>query len=392
MLSWEFPPMVVGGLGRHVDALSGCLAEYGAETHILTPVVEGNPNFECINGAFVYRLGGSFKSAGNVKSWAFRFNSELIRRSTWINRIIGGVDIIHAHDWLVAYAARSLSKMLNVPLVTTIHATEHGRNRGIHNRIQQEIHDIEHNLVLDSDRVICCSNNMQREINSLFGVGINKIHIIPNGVAQQKVDERFYLSDLQLPGLGDNDRIVFFIGRLVPEKGIEDLIRAFPQVAEAVPEARLVVGGKGPQEKDLVELSSELGIRDRVIFTGFISDNMRDLIYHWADAAVFPSLYEPFGIVALEAMAAGTPIVVNDVGGLGEIIEDEILGLKVAPGNIDALARALIRILKDKELAGKLRKNAYKVIGEKYSWQKIAAQTVEIYRAAIGEAQKRGAI
>lgn len=389
ILSWEFPPRMVGGLGRHVSELSKHLSTYGVEPHILTPRVVGSPLFENIDGAYIYRIGNPINN-GHFKSWAFSFNGDLIREALRLDCLSGGFKVIHVHDWLVAYAGRSLAKILKIPLVSTIHATEFGRNLGLHNRMQKEIHEIEHNLVLDSDRVICCSGYMQEEIETLFNIHYEKIIVIPNGASSGNSEDKIIYRTPGLTGIDEDDRILFFIGRLVPEKGVVTLIKALGRIADVFPEVKLVIGGKGPQEDELKGLVREIGLDNRVFFTGFVSDQMRDELYHWAEVAVFPSTYEPFGIVALEAMVAGTPVIVSDVGGLGEIVEDGVNGLKIPPFDDQALATALTRLLTDSSLAAAIRNNAYQALEDRYSWDRIAAQTCDVYQAVLPKIQERG--
>lgn len=376
MFSWEYPPHMVGGLGQHVYDLSRFLVRQGICVHIITPRVKYYPDFQEENGVFIHRVGSSYREVENFKSWTFRFNSEAIREAVVINHQVGGFDVIHAHDWLVAYAGRSVAKIFEIPLVTTIHATEHGRNLGLHNRLQQEINEIEKNLALEADRVICCSSYMQQEISSLFGRPVEDLKIIPNGVDPevfQALPERPRFS------IKDEDKVVFFIGRLVPEKGVCYLLRAMPQVLMAVPEAKLVIGGRGPQQKELERLVQNMDLDDRVHFTGFIYNEERNYVYNKARVAVFPSLYEPFGIVALEAMATSTPVVVANAGGLSEIVQDEVTGLKVTPGSEAELAEAIIRILTDDELAARLLANASQEIDMVYKWDVIARSTADVY-------------
>ncbi|MGE5415602.1 MAG: glycosyltransferase family 4 protein [Acidobacteriota bacterium] len=383
MFSWEFPPQVVGGLGRHVYELSRCMKAYGAEPHILIPRADGCPDYEVISGAHVYRVGTPASAAKNFKAWTFGFNREIIRESVRLDQLLGGFDLIHAHDWLVAYGARSLKNVMQVPLVTTIHATEYGRNRGLHNRMQKEIHDTEYNLTLDSQQVICCSEFMRLEIDSLFGINGERVSVIPNGVSMTDYSQVLDIGGIDIPGIDKNDRVIFFVGRLVPEKGVAGLIKAFARVVSEIDNAKLVIAGKGPQEKYLKTMVGELELQEKVTFTGFVDDDQRDQIFSIAEVAVFPSLYEPFGIVALEAMASGTPVVVTDVGGLSEIIKDGLTGIKVPTADDEALAGALIKLMQDHALAETLCKNAHKVIKTQFSWDKIAQETVNVYKQTM---------
>lgn len=384
MFSWEYPPHMVGGLGQHVFDLSRFLAHYGIETHIITPSVKDYPDYQEESGVHIHRVGTPAREAENFKSWIFSFNSDAIRATVKIASKVNGFQVIHAHDWLVAYAGRSISKIFGIPLVTTIHATEHGRNLGLHNRIQLEINEIERNLALEANHVICCSNYMREEICNLFGTGSEKITVIPNGVDPELFAALPEKSNFSIK---KNEKVVFFLGRLVPEKGILQLVNAFSQVLAEVPEARLYIGGRGPLKSVLEKRCCELGIEEYVVFTGFIYEKERNYLYNQARVAVFPSLYEPFGIVALEAMATRTPVIVGDVGGLSEIIEEGVTGLKVKAGNEDELAKAIIRILADDDLAQSLERNANKMVRSIYSWESIAHKTAEVYEHAIAEAK-----
>lgn len=389
MFSWEYPPHMVGGLGQHVFDLSRFLAQQGITVHIITPGIENLSGYENENGVHIYRIGTPQKEDEDFKSWTFTFNSEAIRKAVNLDSQVGGFDVVHAHDWLVAYAGRSVAKIFEIPLVTTIHATEHGRNLGLHNRMQIEINEIEKNLALDSSRVICCSQYMEDEVSNLFGRPREDLRIIPNGV-----DPDLFTSLPKTPrfDIADDEQVVFFIGRLVPEKGVWQLISCFPEVLKAVPKAKLYIGGRGPQRIILEKLARERGITDKVYFTGFIAKEDRNYVYNRAKVAVFPSLYEPFGIVALEAMATNTPVIVGKVGGLDEIVSDEFNGLKVSPGSEEELATAIIRLLTDEKLIANLKDNGYQTVKTIYSWEVIARATIEVYNEAIRNIERNAKI
>ena len=379
---------MVGGLGQHVYDISRFLVMQGIEVHIITPRVKGYPDQEEIAGVSIHRVGYPTSEANmdNFKCWTFTFNSEAIREAVRLNSKVGRFDLVHAHDWLVAYAGRSVSKIFELPLVTTIHATEHGRNLGLHNSGQRQIHEIENNLALEADKVICCSQYMQDEICSLFGVHRDMVIIIPNGV-----DPKQFITLPEAPRLEINsqEKAIVFLGRLVPEKGLWHLISCMPQVLETISDARLYIGGRGPQKAILEERVAELGLAERVIFTGFLKEKERNYVYNRASLAVFPSLYEPFGIVALEAMATKTPVVVSNVGGLAEIVKDQLTGLKVPAGREEALADAIIKILADPSLAEQLMRNAWEEVNLVYSWDAIARTTRTVYENVLAGTKKR---
>lgn len=388
MFTWEYPPHMVGGLGQHVYDISRFLVLQGVEVHIITPRVKGHPDQEFNGGVYVHRVGYPTSEANldNFKCWTFTFNSEAIREAVRLHSKVGRFSVVHAHDWLVAYAGRAVSKIFELPLVTTIHATEHGRNLGLYTSGQRQIHEIENNLALEADQIICCSQYMQDEICTLFGVHRDMVRIIPNGVDP---DQFTGLSEEPRVAIGPQEKAIVFLGRLVPEKGVWQLISAMPQVLERIPNAKLYIGGRGPQKPILEEKVAELGLEEQVVFAGFLKEKDRNYVYNRADVAVFPSLYEPFGIVALEAMATRTPVVVSDVGGLAEIIAHRETGVKVPAGKIPDLAEAIIEVLEDPRMAGQIAENAWAEVNRVYSWEAIAKSTRMIYEDVLAGARKR---
>lgn len=388
MFSWEYPPHMVGGLGQHVYDISRFLVLQGVEVHIITPRVKGYPDQENNGGVSIHRVGYPTSEAtmDNFKCWTFTFNSEAIREAVRLHSKVGGFNLVHAHDWLVAYAGRAVSKIFELPLVTTIHATEHGRNLGLHNSGQMQINEIENNLALEADQIICCSQYMQDEICSLFGVHRDMVMIIPNGVEPEQF---MTLPEEPRVKIAPQEKAIVFLGRLVPEKGLWHLVNCMPQVLESIADAKLYIGGRGPQKAILEQRVADLGLEERIVFTGFLKAQERNHVYDRASVAVFPSLYEPFGIVALEAMATRTPVVVSNVGGLAEIVADQITGLKVPAGNESALAEAIIKILADQDLAGQLVRNAWNEVNQVYSWDAIARNTRTVYENVLAGTKKR---
>jgi len=317
MLSWEYPPKSVGGLARHVYDLTNALASIGVDIHLITSGGMGAPHFEEINGVKVHRVEPYRVSSPDFVTWVAQFNVALLEKAIPLMASNYDFQILHAHDWLVAYAARAIKHAGRLPLVVTIHATEYGRNNGLHNDTQRHISDIEWWLTYEAWRVICCSHFMEDEVKRVFQLPQDKIAVIPNGVAPgnfKTLSKNARRSDYAAP----DEKIIFYVGRMVQEKGVQVLLDAAPEILAHYPQAKFIIAGKGPYLDALKNQASALGIANRVYFTGYISDEVRNSLYSWADVAVFPSLYEPFGIVALEAMAARTPVVVSDCGGISE--------------------------------------------------------------------------
>ncbi|MDD4169101.1 MAG: DUF1957 domain-containing protein [Desulfotomaculaceae bacterium] len=385
MLSWEFPPLVIGGIARHVYDLSRYLARIGWEVHVITNETGDTPHTEIVEGVHIHRVQVLKPDGEEFLHWVFQLNLMMIDCVQLLVDSGLDFDLVHAHDWLVGDAARALKQRYGWPLVGTIHATEHGRNQGIHTDIQRNIHSQEWRLTYESKRVIVCSTYMKREVTEIFQLPAEKVDIIPNGVDVESLH-------MQTAGPGqrsrrpyatDNEQIILFFGRLVREKGVRTLIEAMPVILGACPDAKLIIIGKGPALPELERQSAYLGLGDKVLFTGYITDEERNHLLGLAAVSVFPSLYEPFGIVALEAMAAGNPIVVSDVGGLGDIVRHGHNGLKMYPGDVASLSSQVIEILKNKDLARALADTASKEIG-RFDWCHIAGQTIEVYLEAMG--------
>jgi len=390
MLSWEFPPRIIGGISRHVDELSAALARAGVEVDVLTAHHPGAPaEEEVMPGVRVLRAG-----PGPVEPLDFVCDIQQMNFGLLARLLSEGearYDLVHAHDWLVAFAARTLKQGMGLPLVATIHATERGRCHGIHNALQSYIHSVEWLLTYDAWRVICCSHAMGEEVAGALRVPGDKVRVVPNGVDAARLrrrGSRGELAEFRRRWAGEDESIILFVGRLVEEKGVEVLIDAMPEVLATHPEAKLVVAGGGPREH-LAARARERGVGHRTAFPGFVSDDLADL-YAVADVAVFPSLYEPFGIVALEAMAAGVPVVTSDIGGLREVVRDGVTGLHTCANDAHSLASGIEEVLSNPGLATQLRRRARREVRDRFNWDGIAAQTISVYEEVWGLAEGGG--
>ncbi|MTI80111.1 MAG: glycosyltransferase family 4 protein [Firmicutes bacterium] len=383
MLSWEYPPKSIGGLAQHVYDLSNAMAKQNNEVHIITVGSPDVPDYENVNGVHVYRVTPYQVSSPDFITWVMQLNIAMLEKCLTLVRDMGNsFDIIHAHDWLVAYAARALKHSLNNPMVATIHATEYGRNNGLHNDLQRHISDIEWWLCFEAWRVIVCSQYMQGEVRRVFQVPEDKLEIIPNGVNPDYFIPR-ESNTKRTEYAAPNEKIIFYVGRLVREKGVQVLLEAAPKILHYHPNTKFVIAGKGPHTIPLRRLARRLRVDHKVYFTGYVDDKARNSLYQFADVAVFPSLYEPFGIVALEAMAARTPLVVSDTGGLSAIVNHGVNGLKAYVGNANSVADNVLHMLMDPESANRMEKRAYREVVEKYNWSRISRNTVRLYEDVL---------
>jgi glycosyltransferase involved in cell wall biosynthesis len=387
MLSWEFPPRIVGGLARHVNELARALAAAGHQVDVLTAHHPGAPPCERIDmgpgQVRVMRAGPSPINPLDFVTDIHQLNFALLERLL----AEGGADydLLHAHDWLVAFAARTLRQGWSRPLVATIHATEAGRNQGIANALQGYIHSVEWLLSYDAWRVICCSRAMADEVIGGLRTPADKVRVVPNGVDPERLrctDSAAELAAFRDRWAAPGERIVLFVGRLVREKGVEVLIDAMPEVLSHHPEAKFVVAGRG-WHGHLRERAQGKGLGHKIVFSGFLPEPDLPRLYAVAEVAAFPSLYEPFGIVALEAMAAGVPVVTSDVGGFREVVRHEATGVHTWANNPHSLAWGIKRILSDPELAARLRRAGRREVQERFAWDSIAKQTLAVYEEVL---------
>ena len=383
MLTWEYPPRIVGGIARVVNDLSKRLIKDGHEVTVVT-YRDGNlPYYEDDKGVNVYRVDNYMIRPNNFIEWVMQLNFNMVAKASEIIAKEGKFDVIHAHDWLVANAAQSLKHSFGTPIVATIHATESGRNSGIHDETQRYINDTEWMLTYEATEVIVNSNFMKGHIQGLFGLPFDKINVIPNGINITSFNnvERDY--DFRRQYAADNEKIILYVGRLVYEKGIQHLISAMPKILNGYNDTKLIIAGKGGMLDELKAQADSMGIGHKVYFTGYLNTKQVQKMYKCADIAVFPSIYEPFGIVALEAMLAGVPTVVSDVGGLNEIVSHGVDGMKSYAGNSNSIADSILTLLYDHQLSTNVAKNAKKKVKEEYSWNRIAQETYFTYQKAI---------
>ena len=385
MLTWEYPPRIVGGIARVVNDLSKRLIKDGHDVTVIT-YKEGNvPYFELDKGVKVYRIDNFMINPNNFIDWIMQMNFNMVAKASEIIQKEGKFDVIHAHDWLVGYAAKTLKQSFDIPIVTTIHATEAGRNSGIHDEQQRYINDTEWMLTYESTEVIVNSNYMKCELQRLFGLPFEKINVVHNGINLTSYSGMDRDYDFRRKYAMDNEKIILFMGRLVYEKGVQHLLAAMPKVLERYHDSKLIVVGRGGMIDELKQEAAALGLGDKVYFAGYMNSKDVGKMYKAADIAVFPSTYEPFGIVALEAMLAEVPVVVSDIGGLNEIVEHKQNGMKSYAGNPNSIADAILELLYDHQLCSNVIKKAKAQVRAEYNWNKIAQDTHFIYQKAICE-------
>lgn len=382
ILSWEYPPLIEGGLARHVRKLSEALVGLGVEVHVLTRGGDQATVEEQVAGVQIHRIVEPERPTDLAEfvTWVERMNSDMLAAGVELGDRLD-FDLVHGHDWLVAGACDHLARRFDTPLVTTIHATEYGRHQGwVENHPQSHIHGVERWISNRSDRVIACSHFMREQIADIFAVGEERITVIPNGIDpdDMPVEDSGELTRLRSEFAAPDQSLVLLIGRLVYEKGFQLALEAMPRVIEAVPDTRFLVAGSGTHEDELHRQAEELGLMKHGTFLGWIGDDVLHSLYRIAELTVVPSIYEPFGLVALEAMASECPCIAADTGGLREVVPVDGAGLRFRASDPEHLAEAAIQVLSDEKLSRRMVEEGLDHI-QLFDWSDVARQTLGLY-------------
>jgi glycogen(starch) synthase len=393
LLSWEFPPLVVGGLGRHVEALAVQLAAAGHDVHVVTRGDKADPTAEVVDGVRVHRapvdpVALDFTTE-SLLAWSQASEHALTRVALPLVRR-WRPDVVHAHDWLVAQTAITLGEVTGAPLVTTIHATEAGRHQGwLPKPLNLAIHSFERWLAQRSAAVITCSGAMHDEVTRLFELPPARVSVVPNGVDPTRWNPPATARAAVRAELApDGAPLLVFAGRLVHEKGVQTLLRALPRLRATHPGLRLAVAGTGSYDDQLRALARRLRVARAVSWLGFLTEDELADVLGAADAVVVPSLYEPFGIVALEAAAARVPLVVTEVGGLSDLVREGVATAAFAPKDVDGLVDAVHGVLADPLAARRAAARAARRIARDYTRPAVAARTIEVYENACASTSR----
>jgi glycogen synthase len=388
ILSWEYPPVIEGGLARHVRKLAEELVAQHTVVDVLTRGREQSPASESQRGVTVYRVREPRfpRDLDRFLGWVERMNEDMLAAGRALACALEGAEehsyeLIHGHDWLVAHASAALSDLLEVPYVTTIHATEYGRHQGwVDKPPQSNIHAIERWMAHRADSLITCSHYMRGHVADIYDIDERRVTVIPNGIDPADLRPVDDLGALRLQFAQPEQKLVLLVGRLVYEKGFQLALDALPEVIEKLGDVRFLVAGSGTHETELKAQAERLGLSQHGVFLGWIGDDALHSLYRIADLCVVPSLYEPFGFVALEAMASGCPCIVADTGGLREVVPaGERVGLRFNGGDAAHLGIMIERLLVDEELRDRLVAEATEHVLS-FDWTDIVQRTTAVYQ------------
>ncbi|UCC34047.1 MAG: glycosyltransferase family 4 protein [Candidatus Bathyarchaeota archaeon] len=403
---WEYPPKLVGGLGTYAEYITREFVALGHDVTVFTLNPGDLKTREVFRGVEIHRP--MIADASNVfpmfvtedlKRWGtnIRFFNDLfiyniLGAAKLINQLIKKegyhFDMVCVHDWLSGTSGIIAKNETDVPVVFHVHSTEWGRSG---DRGSEVVSHLEVATAEAADRIITVSHAMRDDL-ARHGWPRSKISVVWNGVSPERYDPRKSRKDdvaelRRKYGIQDDECMLFFLGRLTWVKGVRNLVQAMPLILEEYPKTKLVVLGKGEQQRDLIETANRLGISDEVVCRyEFVSEDERILHYAASDVCIFPSTYEPFGIVSLEAMSMAKPLVVGAHGVVG--FREQVIpsgpdqnGIHINGGDSADIAWGVKQVLKDPERAKKWGERGRERVLQYFTWRKAAEQTIQVYDA-----------
>ena len=401
---WEYPPSFVGGLGTYAENITQEFLDIGHDVSVFTLNRGGLKTREILRGVEVHRP--LIADASNVfpffvvddlKKWGTNiklFNDIFIYNILSATKFLNGLikkekynfDVVCVHDWLSSISGLVIKNESKIPVVFHTHSTEWGRSGGQGSEV---VSHLEGAMAQNADKIITVSYSMQQDLVR-HGWSPSKISVVWNGVDPEKYNPRKTKKEDVMKiraryDVPDNWNMLLFVGRLAWVKGVRNLLIAMPSVLKEYPNTKLVILGKGEEQTDIVETAERLGIREKVVYRfDFIPENERILHYAAADACVFPSTYEPFGIVSLEAMAMEKPVVVGARGVVG--FKEQVLstgtdqnGIHVNGEDPSDIAWGIKEVLRNPDKARNWGENGRKRVLEFFTWRKAAEETLKIY-------------
>ena len=405
---YEYPPQLVGGLGTYAEYITQQYVDLGHDVSVFTLNNNGLKTREIMRGVEVHRpliADASnvwpFFVADDLKKWGTNikfFNDIFIYNILSATKFINGLikkegykfDIVCCHDWLSSIAGLIIKNETKIPVIFHTHSTEWGRSGG---QGSETVSHFESAMAQNADKIITVSYAMQEDLIK-HGWQSSKISVVWNGVDADRYDpvnvqKQAVTAIRKKYGIPDNWNMLLFVGRLTWVKGVRSLLQAMPLVLKEYPNTKLVILGKGDEQNDIVETAERLNIKNNIVYRfDFVSEDERIIHYAASDVCIFPSIYEPFGIVSLEAMAMEKPVVVGARGVVGfkeQVVNGgtEQTGVHINGEDPSDIAWGIKETLRDPEKAKNWGENGRRRVLEYFTWQKVAEQTAKIYESLL---------
>lgn len=367
-----------GGLGVHVTELAAGLQRRGHDLHVITRRKEDQNYYDCIDGVHYHRVDHGL-SENDVECMDFMCKA-MAHRFHEVTSMIGKFEIVHAHDWLTANAMKYAMDGFGTPGVLTMHSTEYGRDGNVfYEGFARWVRDAEAAGCHNASVVIAVSHFLADELRRIYQVPNEKIHIVPNGVNYHAFDG--FLDPAEVKGrygIAPLAPTIFSPGRMTVQKGMDMLVEAVPMVLASYPETRFVISGEGPEKDAVVRRAYEVGASGAIVFLGHMPRWQYIDLMRACDIVAVPSRNEPFGIVVLEAWAAGKPVVATTAGGPREFVWHDVNGFLV-DANAGGMAHGIGSLLADHDHCRVLGANGRRAVEEKFNWDNVAAYTEGVY-------------
>ena len=371
-----------GGLGVHVTELAAGLQRRGHDVHVITPRMQEQKSYDCIDGVHYHRVdhGSNENDVEDVDSLC----KAIAHRFQEVTSMIGKFELAHAHDWLTADAMKYVMDGFGTPGVLTMHSTEYGRDGNVfYDGFARRVRDAERAGCHTATVVIAVSQFLADELRRFYQVPNEKIHAVPNGVSYDAFDGFIDSDEVKgRYGIAPSAPTIFALGRMTVQKGMDMLVEAVPMVLASYPEARFVILGEGPEKQAVVRRAQELGATGAIVFPNSVPRWQVVDLMRACDIVVVPSRNEPFGIVVLEAWAAGKPVVATLAGGPREFVRHDVNGFLV-DANPGGLAHGIGSLLANQDHCRSLGANGRRAVEEKFNWNNVAAYTEGVYQVAL---------
>ena len=383
-ITTEYPPARGYGLARFARESSRALAAGGHEVHVVTPNHAGGEPTRTEDGVVVY------DQTAVPPLQSYYWVSDAVLTNMWLTERAMPVaeevkpEVVLVHDWLAALTGQTVSRAFGIPLVGMIHDTERGRRGQRLNEWPQYIAEMEDWLCREAAVVIANSQFIAQELSRAYRVPPQRIRVAHPGINPSILDirEETDIDQYRLLFAQPDEQIVLFVGRLSPTKGVQMLVEAIPHILHAHPPTKFVVAGEGVLGSALTNRAKELQAADRVVFSGHLTGQVLACAYHVADVVVVPSLYEPFGFVALEAAASGKVVVASKTGGLTEVLADNPAAVWLEPGKVESLVEGVGQALvQNSELAKTAMENS-EAVCRRFQWSATATKMAQAFEDA----------
>jgi len=405
---WEYPPALVGGLGTYAEYVTQEYVDIGHDVSVFTLNDGTLKTREILRGVEVHRP--LIADASNVfpffvvddlKKWGTNiklFNDIFIYNILSATKFINGLlkkeqynfDVVCVHDWLSSIAGLVIKNETKIPVVFHTHSTEWGRAGGQGSEV---VGHFENAMAQGADRIVTVSYAMQQDL-AQHGWPSSKVSVVWNGVDAERYDphkvKKGDVANIRAKyGIPEDWNMILFVGRLAWVKGVRNILQAMPMVLKEFPNTKLVILGKGEEQRDIVETADRMNIKNNVVYRfDFVPEQERILHYAASDMCVFPSLYEPFGIVSLEAMAMEKPVVVGARGVVG--FREQVInsgtdqnGVHVNGEDASDIAWGIKEVLRNPDKARNWGENGRKRVLEFFTWRKVADETLKIYESLL---------